>query len=177
LGQSAAGILVVGLVAFAWSRRETYAPVDVGRPAPDYAAADLAGDTIQLTALRGKVVLLNVWATWCRPCVKEMPALERLHQTMSPSGLAIIGVSVDNAALSMGDPGEAVRGFVREYGITFPIVLDPDNRIEHKYQVPGMPMTYLIDRAGIVRGKFLGPREWDQPDFVAEIRRLLEMES
>jgi peroxiredoxin len=168
---------VVTIGALAWSRRDAYAPLDVGRMAPDFAAADLDGDSTRLTDLRGKVVLLNVWATWCRPCLKEMPALQRLHDQLQPDGFTVLAVSVDNVAFVMGDPAEAVRTFMHDYAITFPVLLDPDKRIEDRYPIHGLPMSYLIDREGRIQGKYLGPRGWDEPEFEAEIRSLLDAES
>jgi peroxiredoxin len=176
IGRGAALTAVVALSALAWMRRDQFAPLDAGRAAPDYRAVSLTGDTVGVHDLRGKVVLLNVWATWCRPCVREMPAIQRLYDSLSPHGFTVLAVSVDNAALSFGDPAEAVRGFITEYNLTFPILLDPDNRIQGVYQVTAMPTTYVIDRDGIIRERFLGPREWDQPEFEAEIRALLNAE-
>jgi len=175
-----AGIrLVLLLVAavlgvFAWKGRASYSPVDTGGRAPAYAAVSLDGDTVRLEDLRGRVVLLNVWATWCKPCVKEMPALQRLHQRLHPEGLSVVAVSVDNAALMLGDADGDVRGFVEEYGITFTILLDPESRVESTFRVTGLPMTFVIDREGVLREKVLGAREWDDTGSVASLRTLLE---
>lgn len=177
LGRAAITLVLIAAAAIAWSRRSPYQPLDVGSEAPAFAARLLDGDSVRVADYRGRVVLLNIWATWCRPCVREMPALQRLYDDLSDEGLEILAVSVDNLALSMGDPVEAVRGFVREFNLTFPILLDPENRIESVYQIPGYPTTYVIDRDGVIRRKFLGERNWDQPEFAAEIRRLLQQES
>jgi len=177
VGRSTVAVAAVAVIAFAWSRRDTNAPLDVGRMAPDYAGASLAGDTTRLSDLRGKVILLNVWATWCRPCLKEMPALQRLHDQLAADGFTVLAVSVDNVNFALGDPAEAVRAFVHDNAITFPVLLDPTNRIENAYPVHGLPMSYLIDRDGRIRGRYLGPREWDEPEFEAEIRSLLDTET
>lgn len=161
-------------IALLWLGRGDYTPADAGRIAPAYRAPSIDGDTVDLADLRGSVVILNVWATWCRPCVAEMPALQRLHEQLGPDGLSIVAVSVDNAALVMGDPAAAVRSFVREYGITFPVLLDPETRIESAYPVAGLPVTYIIDRDGRIRERVLGPRAWDEPRYTTEFRQLLE---
>lgn len=176
-GRLVVTLALVALGFVVWSRRPSHQPLDVGMDAPAFAARTLAGDTASLADYRGQVVLLNVWATWCRPCVKEMPALQALYDKLSGDGFSVVAVSVDNLALSFGDPLEAVRGFVKEHGITFPILLDPEYRIESTYQIAGLPMSYLLDREGTIRGKYLGPRGWDEPEFEAKIRKLLETEN
>jgi peroxiredoxin len=164
----------VGLVALlALTVPGRFAPLDVGSRAPRYAAATLAGDTVRLEDLREEVVLVNVWATWCRPCVREMPALQRLHEAMASEGLRVVAVNVDNADFG-ADPPAMVRSFVSEHGLTFDILLDPANRIESVFQVAGLPMTFVIDRKGRIRQRVMGAREWDAPAMQAELRSLLE---
>jgi peroxiredoxin len=168
-------LLLTGLFALrAWEGRGGFGPLDSGSRAPDYAAPSLTGDTVRLSELRGRVVLLNVWATWCKPCVREMPALQRLYEALEPAGLSVVAVSVDNAALGLGSAADDVRAFVAEYGIGFTILLDPESAIENVFQVTGLPMTYVIRRDGRIHSKVLGPREWDDPGTQAEIRQLLE---
>jgi peroxiredoxin len=174
LPRAVAVVAVAALGVFAWSRRSTYAPPDIGGLAPNIQAVTLAGTTVELEQYRGRVVLLNVWATWCRPCVTEMPALQRTYDRLNAEGFDVIAVSVDNAALGLGDPAQAVRDFVAEHAITFPILLDPESRIENALAIAGLPMSWLIDRSGHIRGRFIGPRDWDDPEFEAEIRSLLE---
>lgn len=169
-----AALLGVGLFAlFAWTSRDRYAPLDVGSRAPDYAAATLDGDTLHLKDLRGDVVLINVWATWCPPCLREMPALQRLHEALGADGLRVLAVNVDNASFG-GDPTDLVRTFIDEFGLTFDILLDPEYAIESAFQVSGLPMTFVIDRRGRIREKTLGAREWDSAGAQARIRTLLE---
>ncbi|MDQ3389492.1 MAG: TlpA family protein disulfide reductase [Gemmatimonadota bacterium] len=124
----------------------------VGSPAPAYEAVSLAGDSVSLARLRGKVVLLNVWATWCVPCREEIPALEKLHRRLAPSGLEVVGVSVD-AAGAAGD----VRSFVREYGATYPIWMDPGERVSTVFRIIGVPTTFLIGADGAILWKHVGP--------------------
>jgi peroxiredoxin len=162
----------IGLLA--WSRRGSFSPVDAGTLAPDYHAVDLAGDTVRLADHRGRVVLVNVWATWCRPCVKEMPAIETVYRKFNTQGFDVLAISIDNAALGAGDPSAAVRDFAGQFDLTFPILLDPQNHVEDVFTVSGLPMSYLIDRDGRIHSKYIGPREWDTPEFESEIRSLLE---
>ncbi|MGH7476335.1 MAG: peroxiredoxin family protein [Longimicrobiales bacterium] len=124
----------------------------VGEVAPAYAAPTLAGDSISLASLRGDVVLLNVWATWCPPCREEIPQLQALHERHAADGLRVIGVSVDNAAAH-----ELIDEFVEDFGIGYSILHDPGERVSTVFRVPGVPATFLIDRAGVVRWRHLGP--------------------
>jgi cytochrome c biogenesis protein CcmG, thiol:disulfide interchange protein DsbE len=169
------GALVLG--GLIWVNRDRFTPLDVGSRAPDYAALTLVGDTVELASFRGDVVLLNIWATWCPPCVREMPALQRLHEELEPQGLRIIAVSVDAVAGALGafgQPGGDVAEFRDDFGITFTVLHDPSGRIQSLYQVNGLPTTYLIDRDGRIRRKVLGAAEWDEPRFADDIRRILE---
>lgn len=144
------------------------ARIEVGQPAPAYAATTLAGDSASLAALRGRPVLLNVWATWCGPCREEMPSIEALHQRYGPRGLKVVAVSID-------DPGseQAIRDFAREYGLTFEILHDASGDIARDYQTTGIPETFIIGRDGIIRRKEIGPRDWSSPANRAIIARLL----
>lgn len=164
--------VVVALIAYAWTRRGAFAPLDSDTAAPPYSAVTLQGDTVSLADLRGRVVLLNVWATWCTPCVREMPALQRLYDAHHADGLEVVAVSVDGATPGLGATN--VRQFVEDLGVSFTILLDPAGSIEEKFRVSGLPTTFVIDREGRVREKVLGAREWDQPPHAASIRSLLD---
>ncbi|MCI0437136.1 MAG: TlpA family protein disulfide reductase [Gemmatimonadetes bacterium] len=169
----AAVIAAAGLALFALRGQGGYGPVDTGARVPSYGAPSLDGDTVTLESLRGRVVLLNVWATWCKPCVREMPALQRLHEALDDEGLSVVAVSVDNAALMLGDTQGDVRAFIDQHGITFTVLLDPGSRIESTFRVTGLPMTFVIDREGVLRDRILGPREWDTPESLSGMRELL----
>jgi peroxiredoxin len=169
--------VVALLSALIWSNRDQFAPLDVGSRAPDYVARTLDGDTVSLSSFAGEVVVLNIWATWCRPCVVEMPALQRLHEELADDGLRVVAVSVDAApgvVGSFGEPGGDVRAFVESLGLTFTVLHDPSTRIESRYQVNGLPTTYVIDREGRIQRKVMGARDWDQPPLSDQIRQLLE---
>jgi cytochrome c biogenesis protein CcmG, thiol:disulfide interchange protein DsbE len=179
LGTIAVFAAVVVLSALIWANRGRFTPLDVGSRAPDYAALSLDGDTVQLASFLGEVVLLNIWATWCLPCVREMPALQRLHEELGEQGLRIVAVSVDapRGALGVfGQPGGDVAEFRERFGITFTVLHDPSGRIQSEFQVNGLPTTFVIDRDGRIQRKVLGAAEWDQPAFADGIRSILGAE-
>lgn len=125
--------------------------ITLGQPAPVYTALSLRGDRVATSALKGRVVLLNVWATWCAPCRDEIPFLQQLHQTKAKDGLELVGVSID----SQGED-EKVSEFARDIGMTYTIWRDPDQRILSEYMAIGVPASYLIDRQGVLRWKHVG---------------------
>ena len=125
--------------------------VEVGHPAPRYVATTLAGDSASTAALTGKVVLLNIWATWCAPCRQEIPFLESVYKKHAADGLEIVGVSVD----ARGQDAE-IREFAKEFGMTYPIWRDPDERVQSLFLALGVPASYLIDRSGVLRWRRLG---------------------
>ena len=137
-------------------------PSQIGHPAPDFTVAD--GSTrIHLADYRGKVVLLNFWATWCAPCIQEMPSLEALHHAM-PS-VAVLAVSVDEDA-------EAYSNFLVRRHIDLITVRDPGESAARLYHSEGWPETYIIDRQGVIRRKFIGPQEWESPEIVGFLKSL-----
>lgn len=142
--------------------------VEVGYPAPAYATVSLNGDSVSLAAQRGKVVLLNVWATWCHPCRTEIPELRAIHAKYQAQGLELIGVSVDTDGTD-----EAIRSFMRDFQMTFPIWRDPDERVSTKFLVVGVPATFLIDRNGVLRWRKTGPIAPGDTTLTAAIQRAL----
>lgn len=141
---------------------------EVGAMAPQYAAVDLAGDSVSLADHEGEVVLLNVWATWCIPCQKEIPALQRLHERFGEQGLRIVGVSVD----ARGEEAN-VRQFADSYGVTYDVWHDPAEQVISTFRVIGVPNTFLIDREGVVRWKHIGPVLDDDPALLTSVREAL----
>jgi cytochrome c biogenesis protein CcmG, thiol:disulfide interchange protein DsbE len=134
-------------------------PPQVGQPAPNFTATSLdRGAPVSLQGLRGKPVLLNVWATWCHPCRKEMPDLERLHRERGPTGLQVIGVSIDERGQD-----QAIREFLREFGVSYPVWLDPEDRVSPTFALIGVPGTFLIDGQGTLRWSRMGPIAADDP--------------
>ena len=122
----------------------------VGTPAPNFRLPLLDGGEIDLSALRGRPVLVNFWASWCAPCRAEMPALERVAQSYEQAGLVVVGIN------QLEDPN-TVRQFVQEFGISFPIALDRDGTVSRDWRVYGIPQTYLIDADGVIRKAWVGP--------------------
>ena len=142
--------------------------VKVGEEAPNFQLRDLDGNMVSLSQLRGKVVLLNFWATWCVPCWIEMPAMERLYRSYSRKDFEILAVSTD-------PQGAAVtRPFQQEMGFTFPILHDAEYRIGLMYGARSLPMTFMVDRQGIVRQKVPGARDWGGPDARELIQALMK---
>jgi peroxiredoxin len=169
--------LAAVLAALIWVNRAQFTPLESGSQLPDYTVQTLSGAPRSLAAYRGQPVLLNVWATWCPPCVREMPALQRVHESLANEGLRIVAVSVDSrpgAINAWGRPGGDIEGFVKELGLTFEILWDPSGEIETAYGLVGLPTTFLIDREGRIRERVSGWRAWDDPAAVARLRALLE---
>jgi cytochrome c biogenesis protein CcmG, thiol:disulfide interchange protein DsbE len=169
---SVVGVLAV-LLASGWSVRHRFLPVEVGTRAPDFVARDLEGRPVSLAALRGEVVLLNVWATWCAPCLQEMPSMERLHRDLGPLGLHVVAVSVDGAPGARPRGGD-VAAFTRELGLTFTVWHEPTGTVQRLYRTTGVPESFVIDRDGIIQKKVIGATEWDEGSHPELIRRLLE---
>lgn len=126
--------------------------VKVGQPAPAYAARVLSGPAIALDSLRGDVVLLNVWATWCKPCRQEIPALDSLHRRFAAEGLRVIGVSID-----LEGEEQRITDFAKELGATYELWHDADDNVSSTFLAIGVPATFLIDRAGVLRWRHHGP--------------------
>ncbi|MGD8863940.1 MAG: TlpA disulfide reductase family protein, partial [Myxococcales bacterium] len=116
--------------------------------------------------LKGKVVIVDFWASWCAPCKEEMPVLQRLHKTYGSKGLVVVGVSVDNDASN-------VKSFLKKLGVTFPIVHDAKHSVSERYSPPTMPSSYIVDRKGIVRHVHKGFRAGDAKKMEAEVKALL----
>ena len=145
-------------------------PVTVGSKAPPIVGVTLDGTNTpkKLDDYSGKVVLLNVWATWCEPCRVEMPSIEKLHKEFGTQGLAVVAISVD-------DPGAETRilDFVKEYGLTFEVLHDPRQITTRHYQITGYPETFIIARDGTIRRKMIGPDDWSSRANQALVRELL----
>jgi thiol-disulfide isomerase/thioredoxin len=132
--------------------------VTIGRSAPAYHGVSLAGDSTSLEALRGQVVLLNIWATWCTPCKDELPVLEKLYASRAADGLELVGISID----AQGEEAK-VRDFATTYGLTYPIWLDPTERVTATFLAVGVPASYLIARDGTLLWKKVGPIRENDP--------------
>ncbi len=164
------------LVLMAWVGRGRFQPAGVGADAPAFAIPDLRGEPVSLADRRGRVVLVNIWATWCGPCVVEMPSMQRLYERLGEEPFDILAISVDAArgeTDEAGNPGGDVARFVREHGLTFTILHDASGRIRQTYRTTGVPESFLIGKDGVIYKKIAGATEWDSPENLALIQRLL----
>ena len=137
-------------------------------PAPALVLKDLDGQSHDLSKLRGKVVLINFWATWCPPCRREMPSMERLSNALEGEPFVVLAVDV-------GEDRDTIETFTSQLDITptFPILLDADSRTLQAWKVAGLPSTFVIDRQGRIVASAIGGREFDHPQLVQAIRKLL----
>jgi peroxiredoxin len=124
-------------------------------PTAEFSAATPDGSTVRLGDLRGKVVLLNFWATWCEPCLEEMPAMERLARAYGERGLAVLAMSVDREGASV------VRPFLKRHDLTFLVALDPQQAVARLYRIWALPSTVILNRKGVPLFAVQGSREWD----------------
>jgi len=166
IGAASALVFGVALAAKIWPQLDL---VGVGSRAPAFRAVNLrSGRPTSLADYRGRVVLLNVWATWCPPCRVEMPSLERLHGKLAGPDFAVVAVSIDDGDAS------TVMAFVRELGLGFDVLQDKGGRIQQIYQTTGVPESFVIDRDGVIIKKVIGAAEWDGPVNELLIRKLID---
>ncbi len=162
---AAVGIATLVLALFAMpSYRQGEASI-AGKTAQDFPL-EIWGKPGHLTDLKGKVVILNFWATWCPPCIEETPSLNRLQKYVESRNALILGVSIDE------DPA-AYETFLKEQGIVFPTFREREQKLSLDYGSPKIPDTYVIDRRGKILRKFFGPQQWDSPDMLAYFDSIL----
>jgi len=141
-------------------------PGPSAKSAPSFTLQDLNGKQVSLSDFKGKVVILDFWATWCPPCVKEIPHFITLYEQYKDQGFAIVGISVDRGGISL------VKSFVRKYQVNYPVLMT-DGQVDKAYGgIPSIPTTFVIDSAGNIRQKYVGYR--DKAIFEADIKALLE---
>lgn len=146
------------LVLFSIPSYDAGRPSLAGETAKDFSFT-LNGQPTSLAAMRGKVVVLNFWATWCPPCVQETPSLEKMYAEMKPLGVTVLGVSVD-------DDAGAYRKFLANHGVTFPTYRDPGKTIPVAYGTVMYPETYIINRNGTILRKLIGEQDWTSPQMI-----------
>jgi cytochrome c biogenesis protein CcmG/thiol:disulfide interchange protein DsbE len=139
-------------------------PPRIGTNAPDFTVQD-ADRKVTLNELRGKVVVLNFWATWCPPCIEEMPSLVQLQQHLKDKGVEVLAVSID-----VDD--SAYHKFLKDHGVNFLTVRDPDQKSSNLYGSYKWPETYIIDRNGVLRRKFIGAVDWNTPEITDFLSKL-----
>ncbi len=134
-----------------------------GKKAPEFSLKDTNDRTVSLSSLKGNVVLINFWATWCPPCRAEMPSLNRLHKDYMNKGLVVLAVSTDRSVSS-------VKDFLGRNPVDFPVVMDSGSRVARQFKVFSLPTSFLVDRNGIIVRKYLGEEEWDSEAIRNHIR-------
>jgi cytochrome c biogenesis protein CcmG/thiol:disulfide interchange protein DsbE len=140
--------------------------VKVGDPAPDFALVDLQGKSWVLSELKGQVVFINFWATWCPPCLEELPSMQKLYERLPKDKFKMLAI------LSQDKPVRA--DFVaNQNGFTMPILDDSQNMAGSKYFLTGLPETFIVDKQGILREKFIGPARWDTPGVVQMLEKYI----
>lgn len=133
-------------------------PPKTYQPAPDFVAKNLKGEDVKLSDFKGKVVLLNFWATWCGACLEEMSSIQKLYSTLGADGVEVLAVSIDRWN------EDRIQEYVKNNKLTFPVLLDQEQKVRKKYHVMGLPTSYLIDGDGKIRGYASGARSWDSAD-------------
>lgn len=163
-------VMIVLVVMSACNRsRENKAAMPVeNSPAPEIIVNSLNGAPLKLSDLKGKVVLLNFWATWCPPCREEIPSMMKLNKTMTGKPFQMVAVSIDEG----GRP--AIESFFQTSRFSLPAYTDPDNRAAMAYGITGVPETFIIDKQGVVVKKVIGPMEWDGPEAAAFLEKLIK---
>ena len=139
-------------------------PPRVGSPAKDFTIQD-SDRSVALNQFRGQVVVLNFWATWCPPCVAELPSMIAMQDRLKARGVTVVGVSIDV-------DGDAYHRFLKQRNVNFLTVRDPEQKIAGLYGTSGWPETYVIDRQGVMRRKFVGPINWDSPEILQFLTQL-----
>jgi peroxiredoxin len=183
----AALLVSVLLIAFSQSRRaiapapqqmeespgipsaDEHGPVAAGQKAAPFKLTDLQGDSVSMADLHGKVVFLNIWATWCAPCREEMPSMEKLYERLQgDKGFVMLAISQDTGSR------EEVMAYVRKHGYHFDVLLDPKNAVAEAYNVSGVPETFIIDREGRIVAHHSGAFDWSQPAIRDAVEELLK---
>ncbi len=138
-----------------------------GDRAPEFRLPALNGQYVNLSDLRGKVVMVHFWATWCPPCVEEIPTLAQLYQNFRGKDFVMLAISVDEGG------AQAVTSFLERNKLSIPVLLDPDQTTAHHYGTYKFPETYIIDRTGVVRYKVIGSRDWRDPSATQIINNIM----
>jgi len=161
-------IILVVTFGIVWLQSAKYEPLTVGKEGPDFSLPNLDETTVRLSDYRGKVVFLNFWATWCKPCREEMPSMEVLYRNFERDGLVVLAISIDRVTTKKDIPP-----FIKSLNLTFPVLVDSWGQTDKRYKLMGVPETYNIDQQGILREKIIGPRDWTVLDNLQTITGLL----
>lgn len=164
-------VVVLGLIILSQGKNSFFDPagrtrLKMGQPAPNFILPNLDDKMISLADYKGKVVLLNIWATWCKPCVEEMPSMEKLYQALKDQDFEILAVSIDVTGKKDVGP------FMKKYKLNFTALLDTKGSIKVLYQTTGVPESFIIDKQGILVEKTIGARDWAKPETIKFIQDL-----
>jgi peroxiredoxin len=160
------GGLALGAAALTWVAPDQR--VEINHPVPNFRAVDLGTrDSVSLEDYRGSVTLVNIWATWCLPCREEMPAMQRLYDSLKSRGFRIAAISIDEGN------SEDVVAFAQKLGLSFDILHDRSGIIQQLYQTTGVPESFLLDRRGILVKRVIGAHDWASPANRSTVERLL----
>ncbi|MFQ6078282.1 MAG: redoxin domain-containing protein [Thermodesulfobacteriota bacterium] len=143
----------------------------VRNPAPDFTLPTLGDNPARLSNYRGKVVFLNFWATWCPPCREEMPSMQFLYHRLKGWDFEMLTVSIDTKG------ADRVQSFVATYGLTFPVLLDPNKKVYRLYGLTGVPETFIIDKNGEILLRIIGPRDWMKKPWLEYFDRIIARSS
>jgi len=138
--------------------------------APNFILESVTGEKISLKDFKGKAVLLNFWATWCQPCKKELPSMQRIYEELSSEGVEVVAISIDR------NKKERVEKYINNYNLSFPILLDPNQKVRKDYFILGLPTSYLIGSDGKLKGFISGAREWDSNDSKEMFSTLIQLQ-
>ena len=169
VGLIAVGVLIA-VFGIVWLQSSKYEPPKVGKAAPDFTLTDLNDKEIRLADFRGKVVFLNFWATWCKPCKEEMPSMEVLHKNFEKDGLVVLAVSIDRVTTTRDIPP-----FLKSMNLSFPVLIDSWGKTDMPYKRMGVPETFIIDQQGVIREIVIGPRDWTRLDSLPVLLDLLKV--
>ena len=165
-----AAVVILALAfGVVWLQSSKFEPLVVGKTAPDFSLPDLQGKSQRLSDYRGKVIFLNFWATWCKPCKEEMPSMQVLWDNLKKEDFAMLAISMDRVTTT-----KEIPPFVENLKLTFPILTDSWGQTDKRYKLMGVPETYIIDQDGVLREKVIGPRDWTRSESIETIVQLLQ---
>lgn len=163
-------LLAMGPNSSIGGNKNVVSPLDADKQtnakAPDFTLKDVNGRTFSLSSLKGKVILLNFWATWCPPCKAEMPSMNQLYNEIKAKGFEVVAVSSDSSLSS-------IKEFLSKSRVDFTVLFDEKKTVTREFKVFSMPTTYLIDRNGLIVEKYYGEYDWTDPEVIKQIKKLL----
>jgi cytochrome c biogenesis protein CcmG/thiol:disulfide interchange protein DsbE len=163
-------IMITAATAVFFTMKPSHTPriAQVGSKTEDFDLLDMNGNKVKLSDMRGSVIFVNFWATWCGSCVEELPSIERLFNSLSGNP------SFKMVTILFKDSISNAAGYMKQTGYSFPVFLNPDESAAKIFGITGVPETYIIDKKGVLRYKVLGPNDWDSPQAIASFQTLMK---